>query len=63
VLIQQPTFVPILGTTKIYRLRENTAAADLKLSEADISDITADSNAIDLNADRYPEAMQRWINR
>jgi aryl-alcohol dehydrogenase-like predicted oxidoreductase len=55
--------VPIPGTTKIHRLRENTAAADLELPATDLADITSAADAIDLGADRYPEAMQRWINR
>jgi aryl-alcohol dehydrogenase-like predicted oxidoreductase len=55
--------VPIPGTTKLHRLRENTAAANLKLSGADLADINSAADKIDLTADRYPEAMQRWINR
>jgi aryl-alcohol dehydrogenase-like predicted oxidoreductase len=46
-LAQQPTIVPIPGTTKVHRLQENTAAAD----------------KIDLSVDRYPAAMQAMINR
>lgn len=63
VLAQHPTIVPIPGTTKTHRLRENTAAADLQVPEADLAHITEAVDAIDLTADRYPEAMQRWINR
>jgi aryl-alcohol dehydrogenase-like predicted oxidoreductase len=63
VLAQHPTIVPIPGTTKTHRLRENTAAADLQLTDTDLTDITSAADKIDLTADRYPEAMQRWINR
>ena len=63
VLAQHPTIVPIPGTTKTHRLRENTAAADLQLTGTDLTDITSAADRIDLTADRYPEAMQRWINR
>jgi len=62
-LAQQPWIVPIPGTTKLHRLRENTAAADLQLSEADLAQITAAADQIDLTGDRYPADMQRWINR
>ena len=55
--------MPIPGTTKLHRLRENTAAADLQLSEADLAQITAAADQIDLTGDRYPADMQRWINR
>ena len=63
VLTQHPKIVPIPGTTKTHRLRENTAAADLQLTDTDLTDITSAADKIDLTADRYPEAMQRWINR
>jgi aryl-alcohol dehydrogenase-like predicted oxidoreductase len=63
ILAQQPWIVPIPGTTKLHRLRENTAAADLQLSEADLAQITAAADQIDLTGDRYPAHMQRWINR
>jgi aryl-alcohol dehydrogenase-like predicted oxidoreductase len=63
ILAQHPWMVPIPGTTKLHRLRENTAAADLRLSPTDLAEITAAADQIDLTGDRYPEHMQRWINR
>jgi aryl-alcohol dehydrogenase-like predicted oxidoreductase len=63
ILAQQPWIVPIPGTTKLHRLRENTAAADLQLSEADLAEITTAADQVDLTGDRYPAHMQRWINR
>jgi aryl-alcohol dehydrogenase-like predicted oxidoreductase len=63
ILAQQPWIVPIPGTTKLHRLRENTAAADLQLSEADLAEITAAADQVDLTGDRYPAHIQRWINR
>ena len=63
ILAQQPWIVPIPGTTKLHRLRENTAAADLQLSDADLAEITAAADQVDLTGDRYPAYMQRWINR
>jgi aryl-alcohol dehydrogenase-like predicted oxidoreductase len=63
ILAQQPWIVPIPGTTKLHRLRENTAAVDLQLSEADLAEITAAADQVDLTGDRYPAHMQRWINR
>ena len=63
ILAQQPWIVPIPGTTKLHRLRENTAAADLQLSDADLAEITAADDQVDLTGDRYPAYMQRWINR
>jgi aryl-alcohol dehydrogenase-like predicted oxidoreductase len=63
ILAQQPWIVPIPGTTKLHRLRENTAAAGLQLSDADLAEITAAADQVDLTGDRYPAYMQRWINR
>jgi len=62
-LAQHPTIVPIPGTTKLHRLRENTAAATVELSPADRTEITAAADKVDLTGDRYPAHMQRWINR
>ena len=63
ILAQKSWSVPIPGTTKLHRLRENTAAADVQLSQADLESLTAASDQIDLTGDRYPARMQAWINR
>ncbi|MGA5507222.1 aldo/keto reductase [Streptomyces umbrinus] len=62
-LAQHPWIVPIPGTTKIHRLRENTGAVDVELDPEDLAEITDAAGRIDVSGDRYPEHMQRWINR
>jgi aryl-alcohol dehydrogenase-like predicted oxidoreductase len=62
-LAQHPSIVPIPGTTKLHRLQENLAAAEVGLTPAELAEITKASNQVDYQADRYPEHMQRWINR
>ncbi|MGW6906846.1 aldo/keto reductase [Streptomyces sp. NPDC054940] len=62
-LAQHPWIVPIPGTTKIHRLRENTGAVDIELAPEDLAEITEAAARIDVSGDRYPEHMQRWINR
>ncbi|MEU9779856.1 aldo/keto reductase [Streptomyces phaeochromogenes] len=62
-LAQHPWIVPIPGTTKIHRLRENTGAVDVELAPEDLAEITDAAGRIDVSGDRYPEHMQRWINR
>jgi aryl-alcohol dehydrogenase-like predicted oxidoreductase len=62
-LAQHPSIVPIPGTTKIHRLGENVAAADVVLTPEDLREITSAADRVDLHGDRYPESMQRWINR
>ena len=55
--------MPIPGTTKVHRLQQNAAAADLALSSADLDELTAAADKIDLSGDRYPAHMQAMINR
>jgi aryl-alcohol dehydrogenase-like predicted oxidoreductase len=62
-LAQHPSIVPIPGTTKIHRLSENTAAVDVHLTPEDLDEITAVADAVDVHGERYPEHMQKMINR
>ncbi|MER5805410.1 aldo/keto reductase [Streptomyces mirabilis] len=62
-LAQHPWIVPIPGTTKIHRLQENTGAVDIEVAQEDLEEITKAAGRIDVSGDRYPEHMQRWINR
>jgi aryl-alcohol dehydrogenase-like predicted oxidoreductase len=62
-LAQHPSIVPIPGTTKIPRLLENAAAVDVDLSPEDLAEITAAAGRVEIQGERYPEHMQRWINR
>jgi aryl-alcohol dehydrogenase-like predicted oxidoreductase len=62
-LAQHPWIVPIPGTTKPHRLRENTDAVDLELTPKDNEEITAAADRVDVQGERYPAHMQRWINR
>ncbi|MEP7765925.1 aldo/keto reductase [Sanguibacter sp. 25GB23B1] len=62
-LAQHPSIVPIPGTTKQHRLSENNAAADLHLEAEDLAELTAASDQADIQGARYPEHMQRWIDR
>jgi aryl-alcohol dehydrogenase-like predicted oxidoreductase len=62
-LAQRPWIAPIPGTTKPERLRENTAAAAVELSDTDLKELTEASARIAVAGDRYPEEMQKWIDR
>jgi aryl-alcohol dehydrogenase-like predicted oxidoreductase len=62
-LAQKPWIVPIPGTTKLHRLKENIAAADLELTESDLRDIESAASRITVQGARYSEAAQRMINR
>ena len=62
-LAQHAWIVPIPGTTKLHRLHENNGAVDLHLTGDDLTELTDASDGIDFQGDRYPEHMQRWIDR
>jgi len=62
-LAQQPWIVPIPGTRKLARLEENLAAADLELTSVDLDEIEATSSAISVQGARYPDALERLIDR
>jgi aryl-alcohol dehydrogenase-like predicted oxidoreductase len=55
-LAQRPWIVPIPGTTKLHRLRENLGAVDLELNAQDLAEIEAGTSAIMVQGDRLPEA-------
>jgi aryl-alcohol dehydrogenase-like predicted oxidoreductase len=62
-LARQPWIAPIPGTRKLARLEENLAAAGLKLAAADLDEIETASAALTVQGARYPEAMERLIDR
>jgi aryl-alcohol dehydrogenase-like predicted oxidoreductase len=63
VLAQKPWIVPIPGTTKLPRMLENTAAADLELTAEDIAEIDEAEQQITIQGARYSEVHQRTIDR
>jgi aryl-alcohol dehydrogenase-like predicted oxidoreductase len=62
-LAQKPWIVPIPGTRRLERLEENLGAADLELSADDLAEIDTAAAEITVEGERYPEAMQRMIDR
>jgi aryl-alcohol dehydrogenase-like predicted oxidoreductase len=60
-LAQRPWIVPIPGTTKLHRLEENVAAADVELTEDDLREI--EEAQLEPEGARYSEANQRMIDR
>jgi aryl-alcohol dehydrogenase-like predicted oxidoreductase len=55
-LARTPWIVPIPGTTRLPRLEENRAAADLALSPAEVREIDDAAAAITILGDRYPQS-------
>ena len=62
-LAQKPWIVPIPGTTKLHRLEENLAAANVELSAEDLRDVTDAAAKIAIHGDRYPEHLQRRVGQ
>jgi aryl-alcohol dehydrogenase-like predicted oxidoreductase len=60
-LAQKSWIVPIPGTTKLHRLEENLAAADIELTPEDLREI--EDAQIDARGARYTEATERMIDR
>jgi aryl-alcohol dehydrogenase-like predicted oxidoreductase len=63
VLAQKPWIVPIPGTTKLHRLRENIGAVSLQLTPEDLRDLEAAASKIPLRGARYPEHLQKLVGR
>ena len=62
-LAQKPWIVPIPGTTKLNRLQENIGAAAIILSDNDLSKINEVLSKIEIQGERYPEQVQKMIDR
>ena len=61
-LAQKPWIAPIPGTTKLHRLEENLAAADLTLTADDLATIGTALAAIPVTGDRYPATLAMLVN-
>jgi len=62
-LAQKPWIVPIPGTTKLHRLEENLGAANLVLTDADLSEIAEAARQIGVEGERYPENLMAMTGR
>jgi aryl-alcohol dehydrogenase-like predicted oxidoreductase len=61
-LAQGDDILPIPGTKRRTRLAENIAALDVQLTPAELSELTAQVDAIGVKGDRYPPAMMKALN-
>jgi aryl-alcohol dehydrogenase-like predicted oxidoreductase len=62
-LAQKPWIVPIPGTTKLNRLEENIGSTSLELTTDDLREIEEAASKIKIEGARYPENLERTINR
>lgn len=63
ILAQKPWIVPIPGTTKSERVKENIGATAVKLSPTELSTITQGADSIEAMGGRYPESFDKVIDR
>ena len=59
-LALRPWIVPIPGTTKLERLKENNGAADVELTARDLEEINGAAAQIQVEGARYPEQIE-WM--
>ena len=62
-IAQKPWIAPIPGTTKRHRLEENLGATTVQLSKDDLHEIDSAASQIEVHGARYPEHLQKMINR
>jgi len=62
-LAQKPWIVPIPGTTKAHRLDENNGAAAIDLTPDDLREIDRAASQIQVQGDRYPQALEQLTGR
>lgn len=62
-LAQKPWIVPIPGTTKVQRLKENVGAAAIELTADDLRQIEAALAHIQVQGDRYPPHLAARAGR
>jgi aryl-alcohol dehydrogenase-like predicted oxidoreductase len=62
-LAQKTWIVPIPGTTKLHRLRENIGAASVRLTPEDLGELESAASEITVQGARYPEYLQKLVGR
>lgn len=62
-LARKPWIVPIPGTTKMHRMRENNGAASLQLAADDLREIEDAAAKVTVRGARYPEQMEALAGR
>jgi len=62
-LAQKPWIVPIPGTTKLARLEENLGGAQVELTPDDLRTIDEAASKLTAHGARYPEELERLVER
>jgi aryl-alcohol dehydrogenase-like predicted oxidoreductase len=62
-LVQKPWIVPIPGTTKLSRFKENIEAVNIALTPYELQEIEGAAAKIQVQGARYPEDQEKLTNR
>jgi aryl-alcohol dehydrogenase-like predicted oxidoreductase len=62
-LAQKPWVVPIPGTTKLHRLKENIGGAAVELTQGDLQTIEGALAKIEVQGARYPAHLQKRVGK
>ena len=63
IITTRPYSCPIPGTSRTERATENSKAADVHLADSDIQELNETSARFQVDPVRYPEHMQKMVNR
>jgi aryl-alcohol dehydrogenase-like predicted oxidoreductase len=63
VLAQKDWIVPIPGTTKLHRLKENLGAVNIVLTDDDLRELDELTSHISIQGERYSAGAQKLVNR
>jgi len=63
ILAQKPWIVPIPGTTKRHRLEENIGGTSVELTAEDLREIESAIAKITIQGARYPDSLQKQVDR
>ena len=62
-MARKPWIVPIPGTTKPHRLKENIGAVSVQLAPKDLRELEGATSKITVQGARYPEHLQELVGR
>ncbi len=62
-LAQKSWIVPIPGTTKLHRLKENNDASRIELTKNELQEIETAATKVQIQGARYPEHLQKRVGK
>ena len=63
ILAQKPWIVPIPGTTKLFRLKDNLKAIDVAFTGEELAEFNKIISAIEIHGDQYPDSYKSGVGK